>query len=673
MNNINRSNRVKKVNRLAQVFLQDHVNPNLSGQFLEHRLIFKLALILLTLFATILTGLVAGLIGNYIILNILISSHVYNYVAPSVTVLANSSRAVFSCAAIVVLTWLFSTLHKGLITGLKTATIASIVITIMLGIFKILNVLYIFNTLFVILICLILSHISLFLGYFSFVLAFFLSRKYLLLFKMVNYFSICLSALFFASISFDLGLFDNPQSQYLKEHNILPESIKIYVVMGSLLISIFIATVSLIKTLFSNSDWKDLSFIKSWTLRISSWGGISFYNLNLSNVNFRGAKLANTDLRARKLYRTCFQGVTGLERARVDSRYLDLENPKVQKLLTQGRSEDGDFSGLNLRGAYLQNAELRRFNFTDTDLTGADMQGADLRGSFLVRAQVIGVDFTNADLTGSCIEDWSINSQTCFTNVRCEYIYRKLDEHGEPIERYPINRNFEPREFESLYQEVGNVVELIFKEGVNWRAFSFTLQKLQVEDEGLGLQLKGIEKRGDLWVVKVTHNENASKQNVEQYLYGRYKEMKQLLTAKEQQINQLLGIATNQAEALKNITRQSFGNSFFIIGSTITNLAGSGQIDYDEAASKIRSIVANSGDLSQVAPVAQNFLQQLQNQSVATSSVQQAELIQQVILTEAKKDTIFKQFLLQQGQQIVEAIPESAIATAIRNAIGQLR
>lgn len=418
--------------------------------------------------------------------------------------------------------------------------------------------------------------------------------------------------------------------------------------------------------------WIHPDLFRSWALIIASWRSTSFYNLDLSTVNFRGAKLANIDLRARKLYRTCFQDVTGLERARVDSLYLDLENPKVQKLLTHGSSQDRDFTRLNLRGAYLQNTGLRQFNFTDADLTGADMQGADLRGSILVRAQVIGVDFTNADLTGICIEDWSVNSQTCFTNVRCDYVYRRLNDRLEPIERFPADRNFEPREFESLYQEVENVVELIFKEGVNWRAFSFTLQKLQLEDEGLGLELKGIEKRGDLWVVKVTHNETADKQVVEQHFFVMYEQMKQQLAAKDQQIFQLLGIATDQAESVKNFSRQPFGASFFIAGSTITNLVGSGEIDYNEASSKIRSFVASGGDPTQVTIAVNTLLEQLQNLNVATTLEKQAALIEQVILTEAQKDPIFKQFFIQQGKQLADEIPNSAIASAIRNAIAQL-
>jgi len=47
---------------------------------------------------------------------------------------------------------------------------------------------------------------------------------------------------------------------------------------------------------------------------------------------------------------------------------------------------------------------------------------------------------------------------------------------------------------------------------------------------------------------------------------------------------------------------------------------------------------------------------------VATTLALQAEPIEQVILTEAQKDSFFKQFLVQQGQQMINEMPENAIA-----------
>lgn len=438
----------------------------------------------------------------------------------------------------------------------------------------------------------------------------------------------------------------------------------------------FISALWLIGAWYANYrrrvPWQHPDPFRLLALSIGSWQGTSFHKLDLSGVNFCGAQLANSDLRAWKLYRTNFQGGLGLKRARVNSRYMDLELPKVQQLLTQGGSEDSDYSRLNLQGAFLRGNDLRRFQFTDTDLNGAYLSDADLRGAILARTQVVGVDFSNANLTGVCIKDWSVNDQTLFTNVLCDYVYRELDEKGEPTDRYPADRNFEPQEFESLYQELGNVAELVFKEGVNWRAFSFSMQKLDLEDEGLGLELKGFERRGDRWVVRVTHNQHIPKQEVESRLLDMYDDMKGLLAAKEDQIHQLLGIASDQAESIKELSQKPFGNSFFITGSTITNLTGSGNIEYTEAAHQVREIITHGSDRKQAVPIVNQFARQLKQQDVATKKTEQLELIQQLIVAEAEADPEFQDYLLKESQQILQAMAGTPLNQVIQGAVEAL-
>jgi uncharacterized protein YjbI with pentapeptide repeats len=435
-----------------------------------------------------------------------------------------------------------------------------------------------------------------------------------------------------------------------------------------------------------------LSVFKSFMIAFCTFGHTSYHDKNLSEVNFTNADLANIDLRARSFYQTCFRGATGLDRARLDDRHFDITNPKVQQLLTQGTTTDPDLSALNLQGAYLKAAEipsctligtnitranlsegnLRHTNLLRANLSGADLTGADLRGSILVQTDLTGTDLTGTNLTGACIENWNINGRTIFVDVQCDYIYRKLDDTGQPTDRYPRDRDFEPGEFASLYQEVENAVELIFKEGINWRAFAFSLQQLQIDDEGLGLQLQGIEKRGDLWVVKVTHEQNVSNAVVEAKLGAAYETLQQTLASKEKQVNQLLGIMSDQAEALKELSKKPFGNQFNITGSTITNLAGSGQIEYTEAADQVRSLIANSTNNAEVSQISQQFLSQLQHRLASTESAT-AELIYQIILTEAGKDPFFKQFILQQSVSLLAAIPQGSIATAFQTALETLR
>jgi hypothetical protein len=77
-------------------------------------------------------------------------------------------------------------------------------------------------------------------------------------------------------------------------------------------------------------------------------------------------------------------------------------------------------------------------------------------------------------------------------------------------------------------------------------------------------------------------------------------------------------------------------------------------------------------DQMQVTTTALNLLTQLQQQNIAMTPGRQAELIKQILLTEAENDSIFKQLLVLQGQQFADAIPQGAINTAIQEAIAQL-
>jgi hypothetical protein len=72
-------------------------------------------------------------------------------------------------------------------------------------------------------------------------------------------------------------------------------------------------------------------------------------------------------------------------------------------------------------------------------------------------SRIIRTNFNNANLTGACIKDWHINSETNLNEVICEYVY--LDE--KKTERRPINGNFAPGEFASLYKNIIETTDLI--------------------------------------------------------------------------------------------------------------------------------------------------------------------------------------------------------------------
>ncbi len=225
-------------------------------------------------------------------------------------------------------------------------------------------------------------------------------------------------------------------------------------------------------------------------------------------------------MRAKKFYRTCFAGTTGWEAATVDDSYLDLHQPKVQALLA-GQPTTENFCRSNLRGAYLQKAILRDFDFTEAILDGADLRRANLRHAKFVRTLVTDVDFSQADLTGCCLKDWSFNRQTCFQGVICDYIYRDLED-GEFSERYryPLERNFLPGEFEAIVRKLETSYELVFEQ--------------EIDPISLGLELQGLEQRGDLWIVKVGHREGVSRLQVAERVNETYDDLRKLFEARYQ-------------------------------------------------------------------------------------------------------------------------------------------
>ncbi|MBN3873340.1 pentapeptide repeat-containing protein [Nostoc sp. JL33] len=260
---------------------------------------------------------------------------------------------------------------------------------------------------------------------------------------------------------------------------------------------------------------------------IANLGGTSFRELDLSHLNFSRISLANIDLRAKKLYRTRFTGTTDWDAATVDDSYLDLHQPKVQALL-KGEPKTKNFFRANLRGAYLQEADyLQDFDFTEAILDGADFRGANLRHARFVRTLVTDVDFSQADLTGCCLKDWSFNRQTCFQGIICDYIYCDFED-GKATQRYPIERNFLPGEFEAIVRKIETSYELVFEQEIDPISLSFVFEKFRLEDESLGLELQGLEQRGDLWIVKVGHREGVSRQQVVERVNETYEDLRKV-------------------------------------------------------------------------------------------------------------------------------------------------
>jgi uncharacterized protein YjbI with pentapeptide repeats len=329
------------------------------------------------------------------------------------------------------------------------------------------------------------------------------------------------------------GNLDNEYLKEIRQAKTFPSPVfELVGWLGSSVLAVAIAFV-ILQFLRDNRRWQGQpDAIRSLGKAIANLGGTSFYKLDLSHLNFSAISLANIDLRAKKLYRTCFAGTTGWEAATVDDSYLDLHQPKVQALL-KGEPITQNFFRTNLRGAYLQKAKLQDFDFTEAILDGADFRGAKLHDAKFVRTLVTDVDFSQANLTGCCLKDWSFNRQTCFHGVICDYIYRDFED-GEPTQRYPIERNFLPGEFEAIVRKLETSYELVFEQEIDPISLSFVFEKFRLEDQSLGLELQGLEKRGDLWIVKVGHQEGVSRPQVVERVNETYEELRKLFEARYQ-------------------------------------------------------------------------------------------------------------------------------------------
>lgn len=261
-------------------------------------------------------------------------------------------------------------------------------------------------------------------------------------------------------------------------------------------------------------DEKD-AWLRSVAIAFAATGGTSFRGANLINADFTGAILKNTDFRKANLTRTRFYEAKKLDFARLDNTILT--NLDVFNLLLSGNGRGKSYAGANLKGANLIGADLKEANLKDADINEATFQGACLEGANLTLTQAVDTDFTSAQMTGACVEAWNIESTTKLDNVDCRFVY--LLEYPKPEtddrERRPSSGDFQAGEFTKLFEEVLNTVDLIFRNGIDWKAFVNAFKQVQVENGDTELAIQSIENKGDgVVVVKVGVPLDADKEKI---------------------------------------------------------------------------------------------------------------------------------------------------------------
>jgi uncharacterized protein YjbI with pentapeptide repeats len=261
---------------------------------------------------------------------------------------------------------------------------------------------------------------------------------------------------------------------------------------------------------------KNFTFIQQIAVAFAAIGGTSFRGADLTDANFTQATLKSTDFRGAILTRTRWYQAKKLDRARVGDSILC--QASIRDLLVSGNGYKKFYIGANLKGANLTGANLEKANLKEADISQATLQEANLKEANLTKTQAVGTYFTNAYLTGACLEAWNIDSTTRLDRVDCQCVY--LLEHEQPGssqrgERRPSSGKFAPGEFTKLFEEVLNTVDLIFRDGIDWKAFAVAFKKVQVENEGTELAIQSIENKGNgVVVVRVSVPPDANKEKI---------------------------------------------------------------------------------------------------------------------------------------------------------------
>jgi len=172
---------------------------------------------------------------------------------------------------------------------------------------------------------------------------------------------------------------------------------------------------------------------------------------------------------------------------------------------------------------------------------------ANLREANLTEVNAVNADLSYATLTGACVENWNIDATTQLENIDCQYIYLLNNQK----ERRPSSGEFEQGEFTQLFEEVFDTVDLIFRDGMDWKALMNTLKEVQVQNEDTPLQVQAIENKGNgVFIVKVHVPPDANKEKIHQELTEIY-QIKAQLAAQDEQLKFLREQNTDLTQIIK--------------------------------------------------------------------------------------------------------------------------
>ena len=266
--------------------------------------------------------------------------------------------------------------------------------------------------------------------------------------------------------------------------------------------------------------------------------GTDFQGANLRQVNFSHATLNNCKFDNADTSHINWSHVTG---TRSDIDFTDVRS----QLLVSRDGKNGKYLAMDLSDQYLADVKLQNADLNGADLTRSNLQDARLDYANLSNVKAGGTDLRRATLTGACIQNWTVNNDTQFDNLICDYIYLTPDQNKQ--NRRPLSGSFEPGDFEKLVDKFANTLDFILRRGTDPIAFSQSLN--QFKHDNPEARIKAIvDLDADRVLVQATVPEGSDKVRM-------YEEFNHKLQLKEQEIHYLKGAIDHRDQTISMMER----------------------------------------------------------------------------------------------------------------------
>ena len=361
--------------------------------------------------------------------------------------------------------------------------------------------------------------------------------------------------------------------------------------------------------------------------------GANLLGTELIRANLREAELIRANLREANLYKANLREADLVEAdligANLSGAYLrgaDLSGANLSNAdLSRADLSRANFSGANLNGANLSRAKLSK-----SDLSEANLSRANLSRTNLIEVKALKANFTFAVLTGACIENWHINAETVLEDIQCQYIYLKKEPNGKSVDRRPSNEDtiFAAGDFAKLVRKAQSTVDLIFRNGIDWKALVISFDKFKIESDGAELTVRAIENKDDGdFVIKVDVPADANKSEIERFLKQEYESA---IVAIDARYQERLSLKDEQAKFyLEQVSYERQEKTRLI--ELVKIMAEQESSKYDLRGANIGNFADTVRDNARQQANQYNSPEQKQNLAEAASEIQQ--LLEQLSVT----------------------------------------